>query len=74
MKKRENNSQALLKRRNWMPTAVFLLGITSAVMLVWVYWIVERQLMNFEHINAIMDIDKCKDVCEVVNVLVPPAA
>lgn len=56
IKKKESNRQALLRPWYWMPTAVFILGVLSAVILIWVYWIAERQRVNFEHINAVMDI------------------
>ena len=57
MKKNESNNHRLSELRKWMPAAVFSLCILSAVILVWVYWIVERQLRTFEHINAVMDIE-----------------
>ena len=39
-----------------MPTAVFLLGILSIVMLFWLFFIAERQKMAFEYVDDIMDI------------------
>jgi signal transduction histidine kinase len=39
-----------------MPTVVFVLGVLSTIMLVWVFAIAEKQRMTFEHVDAIMDL------------------
>jgi C4-dicarboxylate-specific signal transduction histidine kinase len=39
-----------------MPTAVFILGLISVVMIFWIHSIRERQRMAFEHVDDIMDI------------------
>jgi signal transduction histidine kinase len=44
------------RRWFWMPTAVFVLGVVSTVMLFWVYHITEKQMQTFEHVDAIMDV------------------
>jgi signal transduction histidine kinase len=40
----------------WMPTAVFLLGALSTVLLFWIYFMGERQRRDFEQVDDIMDI------------------
>jgi len=40
----------------WMPTAVFILGILSFVLIFWIHSISERQKLAFEHVDDIMDI------------------
>jgi hypothetical protein len=40
----------------WIPTALLVLGVLSTAMLVWTSLIIGRQGVNYEHIEALKDI------------------
>ena len=44
-------------RRQIMPVAVLMLGVSSIFLLLWVNRISERQLVNSAHIDALMDVE-----------------
>ncbi|HSB34939.1 MAG TPA: hypothetical protein VLG39_10825, partial [Nitrospirota bacterium] len=48
--------KGIQKKWYWMPTAVFLLGALSTILLFWIYFMGERQLRDFEQVDDIMDV------------------
>lgn len=48
--------QGTQKKWYWMPTAVFLLGVISTILLFWIYFMGEKQRKDFEQVDDIMDV------------------
>src|SRR6266508_2078475 len=46
----------VLAQLYWMPIAVLVLGLVSTGLLLWAYRLNEREWLNFEHFDAIMDV------------------